>query len=384
MIRLSTLALTVVVGLVSCAVRAIDSDKVVLGYVYGMPAQINYDLYTHLCHAFVVAEKDGKLIPQDNVPNRQLTTDAHRAGVKVLLSLGGWGWDANFSEMSLDSAAEGRYVESIIALVDEFDYDGIDLDWEYPDTNIEIVGFERLTRKFRNQLDALESEKGRPMLMTMAAAAHPKTLQWLSNGFLLETMDWVNVMTYDYYGSWSNCAGHHSPLFVSSQMPEAEQPSTASSIKYLLDRKLPPDRIALGLPLYGRAFGVDQPYVDTAGARKPRRESYNYKQIAPLLTDPGWTRQWDDETKNPWLIARDGSEIVGYDDAKSIAIKTRWALDLGLRGVFFWQIDADRIPNGRNPLQEAATNILSETKSLNRSRPTHTTRTHYKTVPHLP
>jgi len=362
MIRRVLLTIAAVLTLPMWVGQAAERDKVLLGYVFGTPAKINYDLYTHLCHAFIVAKKDGKLIPQDNVPSRQLTTEAHQAGVKVLLSLGGWGWDANFAAMSLDPTAEDRYVDAVVRLVDEFDYDGIDLDWEYPDTNIEIVGFERLTRKFRKQLDALESRKHRPMLTTMAAAAHPKTLEWLINEFLLETMDWVNVMTYDYYGSWATCAGHHSPLFVSSQMPLRDQLSTASSIKYLLDRKLPPDRIALGIPLYGRAFGVDEPYADTAGAPKPSRESYNYKQIASLLKDSGWIRQWDGETKNPWLIARDGSEIVGYDDAESVAIKTRWAVDQGLRGVFFWQVDADRLPDGTNPLQEVAAKNLSASK----------------------
>jgi chitinase len=358
MIRLGLLALAVVTFLPSSVGRAAESEKVLLGYVHGMPADINYDLYTHLCHAFVVAEKDGKLIPRDNVPNRQLTTDAHQANVKVLLSLGGWGWDANFAAMSLDPAAEDRYVDTVMKLVDDFDYDGIDLDWEYPDTNIEIVGFERLTRMFRKRLDALEKKKDRPMLVTMAAAAHPRTLEWLSNEFLLETMDWVNVMTYDYYGSWATIAGHHSPLFASSRMPSAEKHSTASTMKYLLDRKLPPDHIALGIPLYGRAFRVDEPYAHLAGAPKPRRESYSYKDIAPLLTAAEWTRQWDDETKNPWLLARDGSEIVGYDDTESVAIKTRWAVEQGLRGVFFWQVDADRLPDGSNPLQESAAKIL--------------------------
>lgn len=332
--------------------RAEESEKVLLGYVYGMPDKINYELYTHLCHAFVVAEKNGELIPQKNVPNRQLVTDAHQAGVKVLLSLGGWGWDENFAEMSLDPAAEDKYVANVMKLVDEFDYDGIDLDWEYPDTNIEIVGFERLTRKFRKALDDLENKKKRQMLVTMAAAAHPKTLEWLSNEFLLETMDWVNVMTYDYYGSWAPYAGHHSPLFVSSQMPDGEKHSTESSIKYLLDRKLPADRIALGIPLYGRAFAVGQPYANTAGSSKPSRESYNYRSLVPLFNDSAWTRQWDDESKNPWLVAVDGSEVVGYDDAESVAIKSQWAMQQGLRGIFFWQVDADRLPDGTNPLQE--------------------------------
>lgn len=329
-------------------------NKVFVGYVSGMPKEINYKLYTHLCHAFVVAEKDGTLIPQQNVPNHQLAREAHLAGVKVLVSLGGWGWDEKFAAISLDPLAEDRYVSAVMNLVDKFDYDGIDLDWEYPDTNIEIVGFERLARRFRQALDELGNKKNRQMLLTMAAAAHPTTLEWLDNDFLLETMDWINVMTYDYCGSWAKFAGHHSPLFASSKMPAGEVLSTEMTISYLTKRGLPANRLALGLPLYGRAFAVSEPYANTTTAPKPRRESANYREIEEMIQGGKWVRKWDDETKNPWLISPDRSKIIGYDDSESVAIKTQWAKEQGLRGVFFWQIDADRSLNGTNPVQASA------------------------------
>jgi chitinase len=340
------------------------SEKVFLGYVAGMPSDINYNMYTHLCHAFVVAEKDGTLLPRENVPNHELTSEAHKAGVKVLISLGGWGWDDNFGDMSLDPPAEDRYVNAVMALVDEYDYDGIDLDWEYPDTNIEIVGFERLSRRFRKRLDELGEKKNRSMLLTMAAAAHPQTLEWLSNEFLLETMDWVNIMTYDYVGSWADFAGHHSPLFASGMLPKDNVLSTELTIKYLLEeRKFPANRLALGIPLYGRVFAVGKPYASTVDAPKPDKESANYKEIYQLQEQQNWTRWWDDETKNPWLIAPDKSEIICYDDSESIEIKTEWAKKQGLRGIFFWQIDADRMPDGSNPLQETAHEKLNQIAS---------------------
>ena len=46
--------------------------------------------------------------------------------------------------------------------------------------------------------------------------------------------------------------------------------------------------------------------------------------------------------------------VIGYDDAESVAIKTEWAMEQGFRGVFFWQVAADRLPDGSHPLQEAA------------------------------
>lgn len=193
------------------------------------------------------------------------------------------------------------------------------------------------------------------MLVTMAAAAHPKTLQWLSRDFLLETMDWINVMTYDYTGSWGTFAGHHSPLYASSKLPKDSVLSTELTMKYLLnDRGIPANRLALGIPLYGKAFAVAEPYASTKGAPKPKTPTGNYRDLCALQSEHGWTRKWDDETKSPWLFAPDGSEIICYDDSQSVAIKTEWAMKQGLRGVFFWQIGADRMPDGRNPLQEAA------------------------------
>src|SRR5262249_52757467 len=69
------------------------ADKVFVGSLFGEPREPNFRLYTHLCHSFLVADGDGNVQQRRNVPSRQLTATAHEAGVKVLLSLGGWGWD---------------------------------------------------------------------------------------------------------------------------------------------------------------------------------------------------------------------------------------------------------------------------------------------------
>ena len=66
---------------------------------------------------------------------------------------------------SLRPEAEDRYVKAVSRRID---YDGIDLDWEYPDTEAEIAGFERLSRGLAG-LDAIGEEKGRHLALTMAA-----------------------------------------------------------------------------------------------------------------------------------------------------------------------------------------------------------------------
>jgi chitinase len=337
------------------------ADKVFVGYLYGQPRGINWRLYTHLCHAFLVADGDGNIRKARDVPNREFPAEAHKQGVKVLLSLGGWGWDRQFASIVSRPEAEDRYVKSVMEIVDGYDYDGIDLDWEYPDSEREIVGFERLSRRFRKDLDAIGERRGRPMVLTMAAAANPGTLKWLGKEFLLETMDWVNVMTYDFTGDWSDYAGHHSPLFASSKQPGGGPRSTELTMKYLLgERGLPANRLAVGIPLYGRGFAVPEPYASTKGTPKVRLPQGNYSNLHKLRHEQGWTRRWDDETKNPWLVSPDRSVVIGYDDAESVAVKTEWAMREGLRGVFFWQVAADRLPDGTNPLQEASRKAWDE------------------------
>ena len=190
------------------------------------------------------------------------------------------------------------------------------------------------------------------MLMTMAVAANPETLKWLKPDLLLATMDWLNVMTYDMAGEWTDYAGHHSPLFASSSQPGKPR-STELTMKYLLERGLPAKRLAVGIPLYGKGFAVSEPYASTKGARERRSpRGGNYANLVQLQKEKGWTRRWDDETKTPWMIAPDGSAVIGYDDEESVALKTKWAMKQGFRGVFFWQIGSDRLPDGTNPLQE--------------------------------
>jgi chitinase len=334
-------------------------ENVFVGYLYGPSREINYRLYTHLCHAFLVADEKGVIRTPSGLQGKALTTEAHKHNVQVLISLGGWGWDKQFGSITSHPEYEERYVKSVLEFISSNDYDGIDLDWEYPDTESEIVGFERLIRRFRKELDELGTKRRKPMTLTMAASSNYGTLSWLKKDVMLETMDWINVMTYDYTGDWTNYAGHHSPLFASSKQPELRKRSVATTMEFLVkERGFPANRLAVGLPLYGHGFAVKTPYDSTKGVAKKRLPNSDYRNLSKLLNEKAWARWWDDETKTPWLLAADGSMIIGYDDAESIRIKTEWAKKGGYRGVFFWQIAGDRLPDQTNPLQEAGHRAL--------------------------
>jgi GH18 family chitinase len=338
-------------------------QKVFVGYLFRKPAKIDFKLYTHICHAFLTADENGNINTNQFVPSREITTAAHNAGVKVLVSLGGWGWDKQFAAIVNQPEAENRYLRAVLEIVDNYDYDGIDLDWEYPDTAQEVAGFERMARWFRTALDGLGNKKKRQMFETMAAASNSETLKWLNKDLLNQTMDWLNVMTYDMAGEWTDYAGHHSPLFASTKQPGKPR-STELTMKYLLGRGIQPNRLAVGIPLYGKGFAVSEPYASTTSIKDIKNQKVprggSYSKLSQLQKEKGWIRKWDDETKNPWLIAPDNSAVIGYDDRESIALKSEWAFNQGFRGVFFWEIGGDLLPDGTNPLQKAAREKLDE------------------------
>jgi chitinase len=328
-----------------------------LGYLSGGPDHINYALFTHICHAFVVADEEGRIVARTSVPSRRLTTEAHQANVKVILSLGGWGMDKEFAALTSKEESYERFVTSVMKMTDEYDYDGIDLDWEFPDNPTETKNFNRLARRFRRDLNALGRKKNRPFLLTMAVNASPGLSKWLDTDVLLETMDFINVMTYDFFGGWSKQAGHHSALFESSK---AKGVSTQKAMAYWHQIKgMPKDKLLVGLPLYSRGFAAAKPY-DTVNRDAPRPyQALAYHNLHQLIKD-GWVHSWDDETKNPWLTSPKGDYVHSYDNEKSLALKTHWAIEQDYRGVFFWEIKQDRLEDGSNPLLEAAHKAMAE------------------------
>jgi chitinase len=308
-------------------------------------ANIPYQQLTHISHAFLLLDKKnpGNIIVSDGLIEPALISNAHAAGVKVLISIGG-GDPAQaqaFRNISADPAIRAAFVNNVSDFVVANGYDGVDIDWEIPvnpkDTNNCIM----LMQDLRNQFAAPQ------YLLSMAIPADPRS--W-GSGFdvpaLAPLLDFFNVMTYDYYGPWSDRAGINSPLFQDPNDPEQAGSIQTSMDLFANIYGVPPDKLNMGTAFYGYEFDSVQQLWDLCTDCGNTTLSVNYgTDIKPRINKMGWVRRRDGAAKAPYLLNQGiggATGFLSYDDAQSTTAKANYVLGKrGFGGIFMWSLDAD-------------------------------------------
>lgn len=243
----------------------------------------------------------------------------HHPQVKVMCSIGGWGTNASFEALVTDSAKAGRFVESTAKLVREYNFDGVDLDWEYPNSRQQGQFLTTLVVALRRALPSA--------LLSIAAPANLDNINQLDMTIDRE-LDFWNVMTYDFCGGWSHKAGFHSNLLGDNGDNNLNGHKV---ISYYVQKGIPSHKLVLGMPAYGRTFvGAKR-----IGSRFNSSETIDYKNL-PL---PGTTPIYDD--KRVATSCTDGKQLVVYDDPRSVAVKAKYIRSQGLGGGFFWDSAGD-------------------------------------------
>ncbi len=296
-----------------------------------LPAQnIAVNNLTHVLHSFVKPDADGGLNYDSDFLYPQLNSFVHSSGKKILVALGGWGGSDGFPSMAADQQSRDNFVSNITAFCINNNYDGIDIDWEHPANPDDKKNLVILVKDIRKAFD----ESGKYLLITMAVTAGSWAGQWIDYPSLIDYIDWFGCMTYDFHGDWTTHAGHNSPLYSS---PADDCGSVDEGFKYLnLTRKVPKEKILIGIPFSGREFNASRLYGPSTGGDV----TLNYNEIIPIINN-GWTYYWDNISSVPYLINTDKTKLITFDDTLSVRLKCDYAREKGIAGVMIWALGYD-------------------------------------------
>jgi chitinase len=283
--------------------------------------------------------------------------------LKVLLSIGGWTYSSNFRQPASTPSCRSTFAQSAVDLVKNLGLDGLDIDWEYPANSAEAENFVDLLKACRDELDAYaRTVPGNPHFeMSVACPAGAQSYQHLDVAGMDRYLDFWNLMAYDYSGSWDGTAGHQANLFPSSSNPSSTPFSTVGAVDHYLSRGVRPDKLVLGMPLYGRAFenteGVGKPYSGI-GDGTWEKGVYDYK-VLPL---EGAHEHEDHELGASYCYHRDRKMLVSYDTVGMARRKAEFLKERRLGGAMWWESSADK--TGEESLIKNVVDVLGGPGSL--------------------
>ncbi|KAJ5891854.1 Endochitinase B [Penicillium subrubescens] len=261
--------------------------------------------------------------------------------LKVLISIGGWTYSANFAGPASTAEGRARFAESSTRLVLDLGLDGIDIDWEYPKDESQAQNLVDLLRACRESLDRAAGPN-RKFYLSIACPAGPSNFTKLKLRDMTPLLDFYNLMAYDYAGSWDRNAGHQANMFPSKSNPPSTPFSTIAALEHYTEvGGVPPKKMILGMPLYGRAFeNTDGPGHPYSGVGQGSWENgvWDYK----ALPRPGATEHLDTEADASWSYDGGSRTMISYDNVEMSQRKAAFAKYRQLGGGMWWESSGDK------------------------------------------
>ena len=327
-------------------------ELAVIGYYTGDGRDLDrydFDKLTHVIFSFVHLNGNRMAFDSDEAVaayRRLVALKEKYPQLKVMFALGGWGGCETCSPVFASAENRQAFAHSVLATLQQYGGDGIDLDWEYPT----IAGhpghpYSAADRDhFTALVEALRHTLGQDYLLTFAAGGFEeylhKAVDWSA---LAPLVNHINLMSYDLVNGFSTVTGHHSPLYSTSEQKD----STDNAVRYLLAQGVPARKIVIGAAFYSRVWkdvaaadgGRYQAGVHVAG--RPYREIPQQYDAAH-----GYQMQWDAEAQAPFAYNAAQHRYATFDNRRSVTLKTRYAKERGLGGIMFWQLPGDGDDHG--------------------------------------
>jgi chitinase len=311
-------ALSLFVTMLSgCAEKAPEKDYVIIAYVTSWKdVPVDPTVMTHINYAFghVNDTFDGVRIDNPDRLRNIVALKTVNSDLKVMLSVGGWG-SGRFSEMASDSLRRLSFAKDCLKAVEDFGLDGIDIDWEYPTSDMAGISASADDREnFNLLMRDLRSVLGTDRFLTLASSAYAEYIDFRS---CIDYLDFVNVMTYD----MANAPFHHAALYAS----ENTKGCCDGAVKAHMEAGVPACKLVLGVPFYGRGG-------------TPKMRSRDYKSIKE---EGEFVLMWDEKAQAPYVADGEGNFVLGYDNPRSLKIKCDYIKANGLHGAMYWDYAGD-------------------------------------------
>ncbi len=333
----------------SCAKPASDTGLNVIAYYSAGPDgvdQVPVDKLDQLIYSFCHLKGSRLTVDdaEDSLTIRKLVALKERKpGLQVLLSLGGWGGCETCSDVFSTDSGRQAFATSVRELCQGLETDGIDLDWEYP----VIEGFTGHSFKqddkqnFTALIRELRKALGPDYQISFAAGGFRRYLEEaIEWDQVMPLVDRVNIMSYDLVGGYATVTGHHTPLYSTT----LQQESVDQAVQYLASIGVPRGKMVIGGAFYARVW-KDVPNVNR-GLYQPGTflQSIDYKNFGEGFK--GFTLYWDEVANAPYRYDSARGLFATHDDARSLSLKTRYAIDQQLGGIMFWELSLDKHPGG--------------------------------------
>jgi len=315
-------------------------------------AEMKANKLTILYIAFANIGNDSRItFTDDSVLEKIKELREMNPDLTLCLAIGGYNV-GGFSDAAYSEESRKAFTESVIEFVQEYNLDGVDLDWEFPVQGgwgsikcrkEDKQNFTYLLSSLRGELNNLGKETGKQYKLSFAATSADWGSEIVELDKVAPLVDQVNLMCYDYTGEWSTTTAHHSNLYRNDKSPYAI--NIDDSVKRYIAAGIPAEKLVLGIPAYG--YGWTGVTNEKNGLYQPAQnfiDIYNvdltYHTLCKnYINNNGYVRYWDEQAKAPYLF--NGNEFITYDDPKSVALKMEYVKKNGLGGGMCWEYSQD-------------------------------------------
>lgn len=210
------------------------------------------------------------------------------------------------------------------------------VDWEHPKDPVQGRNYLCLLQTCRNHFPSSQ------YLLTSALPTGEWCLRNIDISTVATTLDWINLMCYDFSGPWTELSGHQSQLYSPEQPHNAfAKRSCDAAVKYLFSRGVLGSKIVIGIPVYGRSFlGTNNIGQKFTGHFSEADGVIEYKD----LPRAGAVEYVDWSVGAAFSVGGDAG-FVSYDVPITVTAKAQFVKQMGLRGLFYWTGVADAPPD---------------------------------------